>query len=80
LTYDDKIAELKKQMSEILEISESNLEKVNMSDIAEYDSMGKINVSLIIEDLFEYEIDFDTLDSAEKFSDICNILAAKDKG
>lgn len=77
MTHDDKIAELKKQMSEILEISESNLETVNMSDIAEYDSMGKINVSLIIEELFEYEIDFDTLDSAKNFSGICDILAAK---
>lgn len=77
MTHDDKIIELKKKMSELLGISERDLEKVNMSEIAEYDSMGKINVSLIIEELFEYEIDFDTLDSAQNFSDIYNILVAK---
>ena len=36
-----------------------NLDKtkdVNLNDIPEYDSMGKINISLLIEELFDFQI------------------------
>ena len=42
----------------------------NLQDISEYDSMGKINVSLLIEDTFNFQIEFDDLNTAESLKDL----------
>ena len=36
-----------------------------LKDVPEYDSMGKITLSLTIERLFDYEIPYDVLDKLE---------------
>ena len=45
----------------------------NLSAIDEYDSMAKINISLLIEELFEFQIEYDDLDSADSIKDLFEI-------
>jgi len=37
----------------------------SLKDISSYDSMAKINVSLLIEELFEFQIEYEVLNSAD---------------
>jgi hypothetical protein len=41
--------------------------KLPLSDIPEYDSMGKITVSLTIERIFLFQIPYEVLDEADSF-------------
>ena len=49
----------------------------NLSEIDEYDSMGKINISLLIEELFEFQIEYEDLDSAETIKVLYEICIKK---
>ena len=52
-----------------------NLLDVQSSDISEYDRAGKINVSLLIEDFFSFQIDYDVLnekDTIQSLYDFCS--------
>ncbi len=41
--------------------------KLPLSDIPEYDSMGKITVSLTIERIFSFQIPYEVLDEVDSF-------------
>ena len=59
-----------------------NLDKtkdVNLNDIPEYDSMGKINISLLIEELFDFQIEYDDLNSATTLEDLYNMCLRNKK-
>ena len=43
---------------------------VNLNDIPEYDSMGKINISLLIEELFDFQIEYEDLNSATTLEEL----------
>ena len=47
---------------------------VNLNDIPEYDSMGKINISLLIEELFDFQIEYEDLNSATTLEDLCTCV------
>lgn len=44
-----------------------------LSEMPEYDSMAKINVSLLIEELFDFQIEYDDLNNAETLKDLYEI-------
>ena len=52
---------------------------VNLNDIPEYDSMGKINISLLIEELFDFQIDYEDLSSAATLEELYNICLRNEK-
>ena len=59
-----------------------NLDKtkdVNLNDIPEYDSMGKINISLLIEELFDFQIEYEDLNSATTLEELYNMCLRNKK-
>jgi acyl carrier protein len=49
----------------------------NLSDITQYDSMGKINISLLIEELFDFQIEYEDLNSAETIATLYQICMSR---
>ena len=41
-----------------------------LNDITEYDSMGKISISLLIEELFDFQIEYEDLSSASTLEEL----------
>jgi acyl carrier protein len=52
------------KLAEVLEVGADKVTGQPFAHIAEYDSMGKINASLLVEELFGFQIAFETLDTA----------------
>jgi len=71
--------EFKKSLSIKYEIEDNTF----LKDISEFDSMGKITTSVLIEDIFKFTIDFETLDKtktlAELYKVCCERSQKKDK-
>ena len=61
--------EFKKSLTIKYEIEPSTF----LKDISEFDSMGKITTSLLIEDLFNFTIDFETLDKTKTLSELYKV-------
>ena len=59
-----------KEFAEQLEISDDNFTTVLLKDVPEYDSMGKITASLLIEQLFDFEISHEKLDQSETLTSL----------
>lgn len=57
--------EFVKEFANDLEIDDHYCHTENLKDIPQYDSMGKITVSLTIERLFGFQIAYEVLDSVE---------------
>lgn len=55
---------------ETLELVGTNLATSSLKDVSELDSMGKINISLLIEDLFNFQIEYDVLDSQKTLTSL----------
>lgn len=72
VTY-EKFAE---RFADELQIHIDVAKKEKLSQIPEYDSMGKINVSLLIEELFDYQIDYDELNSKDTLASLYETLLA----
>ncbi|MBT6050856.1 MAG: hypothetical protein HOG49_29000 [Candidatus Scalindua sp.] len=51
---------------------------ISFANIPQYDSMGKINVSLIIEELFEFQIEFEELDAAKTLNELYQYCISKE--
>lgn len=54
-----------REVASDLDIDGDQFLSTNLKDIPEYDSMGKITVSLTIEKLFGFQITYEVLDIAE---------------
>ena len=54
-------------VANVLEIAPEMASQANLSELEEYDSMGRIEVALIIEQQFNFEIDYEVLDEATSF-------------
>jgi len=61
--------EFKKSLTIKYEIEPSTF----LKDISEFDSMGKITTSLLIEELFKFTIDFETLDKTKTLSELYKV-------
>lgn len=62
---DVTLNEFAEQFSNELQIDINIALNSMLKDIKEYDSMGKINISLLIEELFNFQIDFEDLNSVD---------------
>jgi hypothetical protein len=65
------------RMGEVLEVSADYLLVAKLADVKEYDSMGRLAVSLLIEELFGFQIDFDILDSHEDLRSLYDYCFSK---
>ncbi len=60
-----------------LEIQESISGETRLMNIKEYDSMGKINASLYIENAFGFQIDYEVLDRDQTVADLWKYCVSK---
>ena len=67
------LKEFTEKFADELQINIDTLLKNNLSEITKYDSMGKINISILIETLFEFQIKYEDLDSAKTVKAIYEI-------
>ena len=44
-----------------------------LSEIPDYDSMGKINISLLIEELFNFQIEYEDLNTSGNLEELYNM-------
>lgn len=58
------------QVADILEVSEEDLESHDLRAIESFDSMGKINIGLLIEEELGWRIPYERLDNAGKLFEI----------
>ena len=55
---------------EVLEIDDAINKDLSLKDIPQYDSMGKITTSLLIEEMFGFQIDYEILEAATSLDSI----------
>lgn len=67
------------KFAEELEIEGDDYMESPLDEIPEFDSMGKISASLVIESLFEFEIDYDVLDEEESIRSLYEYCMNKSK-
>ena len=67
------------KFAEELEIEGDDYMETPLDEIPEFDSMGKISASLVIESLFEFEIDYDILDEEESIRSLYEYCMNKSK-
>ena len=67
--------EFLQRFTEELDIKLDNITEIKLSDIPEYDSMGKINISLLIEELFDFQIEYEDLNTASSLKALYEICA-----
>lgn len=63
--YKVSFEEFAREFAKDLEINDEYFLSANLKDIIQYDSMGKITVSLTIEKLFGFQIAYEILDKAD---------------
>lgn len=77
ITFDEFSTRFSDELSITLDVTRD----LKLSEISEYDSMGKINISLLIEELFNFQIEYDHLSSADTLNtlyEICVTQGAND--
>jgi acyl carrier protein len=63
--YKVSFEDFTREFASDLEIHDDHFLTSNLKDVLQYDSMGKITVSLTIEKLFGFQIAYEVLDKAE---------------
>ncbi len=66
ISFEDFVQQFKNE----LDIQTPDFSEVNLKDVPEYDSMGKINASLLIEKIFGFQIEFEFLDTVENLKSL----------
>jgi acyl carrier protein len=72
--------EFAKEFASDLDIEGDEYITANLKDVPQYDSMGKINVSLTIEKLFGFQIAYEVLDKADTIRSIYEYACNKENG
>ena len=67
------------KFAEELEIEGDDYLETPLDEIPEFDSMGKITAALVIESLFEFEIDYDVLEEQESIKSLYEYCMNKSK-
>lgn len=75
VTFDEFL----QRFTEELDIKLDNITEIKLSDIPEYDSMGKINISLLIEELFNFQIEYEDLNTAGSVEELYNMCLRNKK-
>lgn len=63
-----------------LEIDDDQFLTSNLKDVPQYDSMGKITVSLTIERIFGFQIAYEVLDKADTLQSLYDYSCSKANG
>tara|TARA_X000001036_G_scaffold412531_1_gene426108 strand:- start:460 stop:696 length:237 start_codon:yes stop_codon:yes gene_type:complete len=71
--------EFLQRFTEELDINLDNITEIKLSDIPEYDSIGIINISLLIEELFDFQIEHEDLNTASSVEELYNICLRNKK-
>lgn len=58
------------KLSSILSVSEADLDRLDLEDFENYDSLGRISVSALVEDAFGVEISQEQLVSCKSAKDL----------
>lgn len=72
--------EFAKEFASDLEIDDDHFLTSNLKDVPQYDSMGKITVSLTIERLFGFQIAYEVLDKVETIQSLYEYSCKKVNG
>lgn len=72
--------EFAREFASSLEINDDHFLTSNLKNISQYDSMGKIIVSLSIERFFGFQIAYEVLDKAETIQSLYDYSCKKAKG
>jgi acyl carrier protein len=63
------------QLALLLQVSEDDLENSTLEDIKNYDSLGRIEVSALVEDCFGYAVSQTELDTCKTASDLFDLVS-----
>ena len=72
--------EFAKEFASDLEIEGDEYITAHLKDVPQYDSMGKITVSLTIEKLFGFQIAYEVLDKADTIQSLYDYACNKASG
>jgi len=62
-----------------INVNIEDIKDKTLGEIPEYDSMGKINISLLIEELFNFQVEYDDLSSASTIENLYNMCLINKK-
>lgn len=63
------------RFAEELKVEERKLEDADLRALPEYDSMAKINISLLIEEIFELQLDYEVLKNAKSVKELYDLCS-----
>jgi len=72
--------EFSSEFAKDLEITDDQYLSGALKDVSQYDSMGKITVSLTIEGLFGFQIPYEVLDKEETIASLYEYCVKQSKG
>ena len=72
--------EFAREFASDLEIDDDHFLTSNLKDVPQYDSMGKITVSLTIERIFGFQIAYEVLDRADTLQSLYDYSCNKANG
>lgn len=75
VTFDD----FSQRFSEEIGVNLETLKELKLTEIPEFDSMGKINISLLIEELFDFQIEYEDLNTASSVEELYNVCVENKK-
>jgi len=67
--------EFSQRFADEININLDAAKDLKLNEIPEYDSMGKINISLLIEELFDFQIEYEDLNTASRLKALYEICA-----
>ena len=71
--------EFSHRFADELNVNFDDLNGKTLSEIPEFDSMGKINISLLIEELFNFQIDYEDMNRASTHEELFEMCAKHKK-
>lgn len=70
MSMPDMYIKFKEKTAEALEVDQSILDEYKLSDLKEYNSLGVIDLGLVIEEVFGWEIPLEALENAGYLRDL----------
>ena len=71
--------EFSQRFADEININLDAAKDLKLNEIPEYDSMGKINISLLIEELFDFQIEYEDLNTAGSVEELYNMCLKNKK-
>lgn len=70
MSMPEKYISFRNKVAEVLDVAPETLDELRLSDLKEYDSLGVIDLGLVIEDQFAWEIPLEVLENAGLLIDL----------